>query len=254
MDEKSMPFLEHLEELRRVLLKSFLAVVAGTGACLFFSPQLYRFLKAPLQQVLPANAHFIATTPFESYMTYFKVSLLFGLFLASPLVFYYFWRFVRPGLHSHESRGIVPLALICSLLFVGGALFGYFVVFPPGFQFAVGILHDTDILLFPKMSEYLSFALRLLLAFGLIFELPLLLWLMGRLGVVDARQLRRARKYIIVVIFLIAGILTPGPDVLSQLLMAAPLWILFETGILLVRFWGAKDKISSERLEATEGR
>jgi sec-independent protein translocase protein TatC len=139
-------------------------------------------------------------------------------------------------------------------LFVGGALFGYFVVFPPGFQFAVGILHDTDILLFPKMSEYLSFALRLLLAFGLIFELPLLLWLMGRLGVVDARQLRRARKYIIVVIFLIAGILTPGPDVLSQLLMAAPLWILFETGILLVRFWGAKDKISTERLEVTEGR
>jgi sec-independent protein translocase protein TatC len=236
-DEKKMPFLAHLEELRRVLLKSFFAFLAASGACLFFSPQLFRWLKRPLQDVLPEGWHFIATTPFETYTAYLMIAAVFGLLFASPLCFYFIWAFIAPGLNRGEKKGALPLALLCGLLFIGGALFGYFVVFPAGFRFAVGILRGTDIFFLPKISDYLSFSLRLLLAFGLIFELPLFLFLLGRLRLVQAEQLRRSRKYVVVAAFLIAGILTPGPDVLSQILMAVPLLALFEGGILLVRFF-----------------
>jgi len=243
MDEKQMPFLMHLEELRRALIKCFVAFLVGTGLCLGFSPQIYTCLKKPLQEVLPQGAHFIATTPFESYAAYFKIAAVFGLFLATPWMFYFLWRFIRPGLKKEERRGIVPIALFCALLFTGGALFGYFFVFPAGFRFAVDILEGTDILLLPGMSDYLSFALRMLLAFGIIFELPLFLLLLGKFRVVNAQKLSKARKYVVVVIFLVAGILTPGPDVLSQVLMAIPLLFLYEVGIILVRIFAPKPKL-----------
>lgn len=236
-DEKKMPFLAHLEELRWVILKAFFAFLATSALGLIFSPQLFRWLKRPLQNLLPEGRHFIATTPFETYTAYLMVAMVFGLLLASPLFFYFIWAFLAPGLNRKEKKGVLPLALLCGLLFVGGALFGYFVVFPAGFRFAVGILQGTDVFFLPKVSDYLSFSLRLLLAFGLIFELPLFLFLLGRLRLVQVQQLRKARKYVVVGIFLVAGILTPGPDVLSQILMALPLLVLFEAGILLVRFF-----------------
>lgn len=251
-EDKPMPFLEHLVELRRVFVRIIIALVAGAAICLFFSPRIFQILKHPLQEMLPEGSHFIVTTPFESYYTYFKISFVFGLFLASPVIFYFIWKFIRPGLHPGESKGVFPIALLCSILFTGGALFGYFVVFPTGFQFAVKILHGTGIQFFPKMSDYLSLSLRLLIAFGIIFELPLFLLLLGRFGLVNAPQLRRIRKYIIIVIFLTAGILTPGPDVLSQLLMAIPLLILFEVGIILVKVWGKKTDSTTSSLNTTQ--
>ena len=240
MDEKNQTFLEHLEDLRRALIYSFYALCGGTAVALFFSPQIFRWLQSPMQRFLPPGSHFIITTPFETYFAYFLIAVVFGLLLASPFIFYFIWNFIRPGLKPEEKRGIIPVALTCALLFVGGSLFGYFVVFPTGFQFAVKILAGTDILLMPKMSDYLGFSLRMLLAFGLIFELPLFMALLGRFGLVSAPKLRKVRKYVVVVIFLVAGVLTPGPDVLSQVLMALPLMILFELGILLV--WLAEKK------------
>ena len=237
MNEKSMTFLEHLEELRWVFIKSSIAVLMASAACLGFSGKIFRWLQGPLQQVLPEGSHFIATTPFESYAVYFKVALVFGFLAASPFLFYFFWAFLKPGLKKEERRGVIPLALVCSLLFVGGALFGYFFVFPTGFRFVVGILDGTGIVLYPKMSDYLSFALRLLIAFGVIFELPLFLLVLGKFGLVNATQLAKSRKYVLVGIFLVAGILTPGPDVLSQVLMALPLLLLYEVGIVLVRIF-----------------
>ncbi len=237
-----MPFLEHLEELRKVVLKSLVALSVATGLCLFLAPKIFLWMKAPLQKVLPEDNYFIVTAPFEIYWGYFKIALVFGFFLASPLIFYLFWSFISPGMKSGEKRGIVPMALISSILFVGGALFGYFVVFPTGFLFAVKILDGTNIHLLPRMAEYLSLALRLLIAFGIIFELPLFLTFLGRLGLVQYQGLKRARKYVIVGIFLVAGILTPGPDVFSQVLMALPLLVLYEVGIQLVRFTGAKTR------------
>lgn len=246
-----MTFLEHLEELRWVFIKSVVAVVLGTCVCLAFSARIYRWLQAPLVQVLPEGSHFIATTPFESYAAYFKVAMVFGFFLATPFIFYFFWNFLRHGLHPGERRGVIPIALATSGLFVGGALFGYFVVFPAGFQFVVGILEGTGIVFYPKMSDYLSFALRMLLAFGLVFELPLFLLVLGKFGLVSAKQLSGARKYAVVLIFLVAGVLTPGPDVLSQVLMALPLLVLFEVGIVLVRIFGRKkDSVALEDADA----
>jgi sec-independent protein translocase protein TatC len=237
MNEKSMTFLEHLEELRWVFIRSLITIIIGSAICLFFSGKIFRWLQVPLQQVLPEGSHFIATTPFESYTVYFKVAVVFGFLGATPFLFYYFWNFLQPGLKKEERHGVIPLALSCSLLFVGGALFGYFVVFPTGFRFVVSILEGTGIILYPKMSDYLSFALRLLIAFGVIFELPLFLLVLGKLGLVTAAKLAKARKYVLVGIFLVAGVLTPGPDVLSQILMALPLLVLYEVGIVLVRIF-----------------
>lgn len=240
MNPKTMTFVEHLEELRWVFIKSCLAVLAGAALCLYFSGDLFRWLQAPLQNILPEGSHFIATTPFESYAAYFKVALVFGFLAASPFVFYFFWSFLRHGLDDAERKGVIPIALATSALFAGGALFGYFVVFPTGFRFVVEILDGTGIVFYPKMSDYLAFSLRLLIAFGVIFELPLFLMVLGHFGLVDAPRLAKARKYAVVVIFLVAGILTPGPDVLSQILMALPLLLLFEVGIILVKIFGRK--------------
>jgi len=240
MNPKNMTFLEHLEELRWVFIKSFLAVVAGTAVCLFFSAAIFRWLQAPMQKVLPEGSHFITTTPFESYAAYFKVAMVFGFLLSTPFIFFLFWSFLRPGLQKGETKGVIPIALASSFLFVGGALFGYFFVFPAGFRFVISILEGTGIVFYPKMEDYLSFALRMLIAFGVIFELPLFLLILGKFGLVSAKQLGKSRKYAVVVIFLVAGVLTPGPDVLSQVLMALPLLVLYEIGIILVRIFGKK--------------
>jgi sec-independent protein translocase protein TatC len=238
-----MTFLEHLEELRKALLKSVLAILLTSAIALLFSPQLFRLLQIPLQKVLPETSHFITTSPFESYASYFKIAFVFGILAATPLIFYFIWSFIYPGLTREEKKGVVPIALFSSILFVGGSLFGYFIVFPAGFKFVVEILEGTGIVFYPKMSDYLSFSLRLLLAFGIIFELPLVMLILGKIGLVKAASLKRGRKYAIVLIVLVAGILTPGPDVLSQILMAIPLLVLYEGGILLVRIFGRSEKI-----------
>ncbi|MCB1215710.1 MAG: twin-arginine translocase subunit TatC, partial [Deltaproteobacteria bacterium] len=232
--EKSMSFLAHIEELRRLIIRSFLSIAVGTGLSLYFSPWLYDLLKAPLVENLGENSHFITTSPFEAYWIYFKVALVGGILLSSPLLFYFFWSFVRPGLKDHEARPLIPIALSSGVFFSGGALFGYFLVFPPTFRFAADILKNTDIILMPGMAEYFDSSLKLLLSFGLVFELPLFLWLAGKLGLISAESLSRFRKYAIVLAFLIGGILTPSSDVLSQVLMALPMLAFYELGRLLV--------------------
>lgn len=241
ISKKSMSFLQHVEELRRVLLRSVVAVLLGTILCLYFSPQLYSWLKKPLEELLSPGNFFVATGPFETYLIYFKVALVFGILLVSPLLFYFLWSFIRPGLKSHEARPLLPMAILSGLLFSGGALFGYFLVFPPSFALGLQIIPEGTKLL-PPMSDYLSLSLKLLFGFGLVFELPLFLWILGKLGLVTAQQLRRLRKYAIVLAFLVAAFLT-GPDVPSQVLMALPLVFFYELGRFLV--WLGQKKGSS---------
>lgn len=225
-----MTFLEHLTEFRTRLVRSLIALGAASIIGLIFCKQIFSFLQIPMVNALPPDSNFIATNPFESYITYFKVSFLAGIFLASPYVFFQFWRFVNPGLADKEKKLLLPAALCSALLFTGGALFGYFVVFPAGFHYVNLILEGTAIKLMPSMSDYLNVAAALLLAFGITFELPLFIFILGKFGLIQYKHIKLYRRYVIVVLFIVAAVLTPGPDVLSQCLMAIPLWILYEVG------------------------
>lgn len=236
--------IQHLGELRRCLIHSVIALLIGTALTLYYAKELFAILIQPLEASLPQGSHFIATTPFESYLVYFKTSLLAGALLTAPYVFYQAWRFISPGLYKNERKAIVWLAFFSALFFVGGALFGYFVVFPTGFKFIVEIFKDTPILFMPKMEDYFSFSSKFLLAFGLTFELPLIILMLSRMGLIDYSHIHRFRKYAILLIFVSAGILTPGPDILSQILMAAPLLVLYELGGLAAWFFGKKKPAS----------
>jgi sec-independent protein translocase protein TatC len=159
--------------------------------------------------------------------------------LASPVIFYQFWKFVAPGLYAHEKRVLLPFTVLSSFCFLGGAAFGYFVVFPPAFRFLVG--YTTDYLSpMPAVAEYFSLALRLLIAFGVVFELPIFMVLLAKMGVVDVRFLNRYRKYAILISFVIAAIVTPTPDVVNQMLMGVPLLVLYEISIGAVWLFGRK--------------
>jgi sec-independent protein translocase protein TatC len=162
-----------------------------------------------------------------------------GLLLASPVIFYQVWRFLAPGLYKHEKRVLLPFSFLSSLCFVSGAAFGYFVVFPPAFHFLVGYSNEF-LMSLPAVSEYFSLALRLLIAFGVIFEMPVLMVFLAKIGVVDLAFLNRHRKYAILVNFIVAAILTPTPDVVNQLMMAVPLMVLYEVSIVAVWLFGRK--------------
>lgn len=238
-DAPRMSLVDHLEELRTRLLRVGIAVGIGMVLGIVFSKPLYRLLAEPMHEAIGVTGFFIATDPIEAFMTYMKTGFVSGLFIAVPFIFYELWCFTAPGLFAYEKRRSLLFVAITTFFFVGGALFGYFVVFPTSFQFFSSLLTDTDIRLLPKMSEYFSFAIRLLFAFGIVFELPVLLLLLARIGVVTAAMLSKARPYCIVGIFIIGGVMT-GPDVASQLLMAIPLWVLFEGSIVLARVFGKK--------------
>ncbi|MBX7149175.1 twin-arginine translocase subunit TatC [bacterium] len=230
-----MTVVEHLTELRNRVVRSFLFIAAGAVVSLIFCKDIYHALQVPMLKALPPESHFIVTSPFESYVAYFKIALVAGLFIASPFVFYQIWRFVLPGLKDNEKKMVFPFALLSGVLFTGGALFGYFVVFPAGFYYVNAILDGTGIVMLPRMEDYLGVALTLLVAFGVCFELPLFIFLLGKLGILTSAHIKAYRRYVIVILFVVAAVLTPGPDVISQVLLALPMWILFEAGGLSLK-------------------
>jgi sec-independent protein translocase protein TatC len=246
--EEKQTFIEHLEELRKRLIISLVAVGVGFGICYIFSRQIFEVLVIPLQRAMPPEATMIYTRLPEAFFTYLKVALLGGIFVASPVILYQIWLFVAPALYSREKRYAIPFVISSTILFVGGAAFGYFVVFRYGFQFFMGFATDL-IRPAPTLKEYLSFCSMLLLAFGLTFELPLFILFLARLGVVDAQTLSRNRKYVILGMFAVAAIFTP-PDIVTQLLMAVPLIILYEVSIVIARMVGKKKKAAETETPA----
>ncbi len=236
MNEKRQSLVGHLTELRSRLIRVVMAIGAGMLVSLLFAKEIFRWLQRPLLRLLDHDSPFIVTGPIEAFVTYLKVAILSALFLSAPFIFWQIWQFVAPGLYRNEKRLAFLFVTLTSLFFAGGALFGYFVIFPIGFKFLVSVLEGTGIQFLPQMEGYLRFITRMLLTFGLIFELPVVLTLLGRIGVVTSGQLSRARRYVVVLAFLLAGILTPGPDVLSQLLLALPLLALYEISVIAVRF------------------
>jgi sec-independent protein translocase protein TatC len=235
-EEEKLPFTAHLEELRNRLIACFIAVGVGFVASYAFKEKLFYILVAPLKQVMKEGDTLIYTHLPEAFFTFLKTALISGLMLASPIILYQFWMFVAPGLYDREKRLLVPILLLSTLFFVGGALFGYFVVFPFGFKFFLSFATDT-IRPMPSMKEYLSFSAKLLLAFGVVFELPLVITFLARLGVVTVDFLKKYRKYAILLFFCCAAILTP-PDVVTQVMMALPLILLYEVSILGARIFG----------------
>ena len=238
-----MHLTDHLEELRKRLIVAFVAIAVATVGAYFFSEHLFRLLMAPLLGVMPAESGLIFTSLTETFFTYLKISLLAGFFAASPVVIYQIWRFSAPGLYAKEKRYIFPFVFFATVFFVGGAMFGYFVVFPFGFKFFMGFATDF-ITPMPTVKEYFSFSVRLLFAFGVVFELPVVTAFLALFGLVSAKTLSDKRKYAILGSFVVAALLTP-PDVVRQLMMAGPIIVLYEMSIIVARVCGRKktDKV-----------
>ena len=248
-EEKPMTLLEHLGELRRRLVRGFLAILIGFFACYGFAKELFYYLSLPLLKVMPADAKFIYTGVAEGFFVDLKVSFVAGLFVACPYLFYQIWAFIAPGLYEEEQRYVVPLAFTSALFFLGGGLFCYFVVFPFAFTFFMSYSTDNIVAML-SINEYLSFALKMLIAFGLIFEMPLFSFFLARLGIISAQWMRDVRKYAVLAVFIIAAILTP-PDVFSQLRMAAPMLVLYEISIWVAAAVGKK-KTNRETAKAAQ--
>jgi sec-independent protein translocase protein TatC len=240
MDEQEkIPFTEHLEELRKRLIVCFIAVGVGFVLSYGFKEKLFQILTRPLIRVMQTGDKLIFTGLPEAFFTYLKVAFLSGIILAAPVIFYEFWMFVAPGLYDKEKRLMVPVVVLSTVFFVGGAFFGYFIVFPFGFKFFLGFASEI-IRPLPSMREYLGFASKLLLAFGLVFELPLIITFLAKLGMVSVSFLKKNRKYALLLFFIGAAILTP-PDVVTQIMMALPLILLYEISIIGARIFGKKN-------------
>jgi len=242
-DEKK-PLMSHLVELRKRLI----ACAIGVGACFAltyaFSEKLFEILAYPLKANLPEGDRLIYTNLPEMFFVYIKTGLVAAVLLAAPFIFYQVWMFVAPGLYRKEKRYLVPFLLASTLLFVGGALFGYFIVFPFGFRFFLGFSNEY-IQALPSVKQYFSLSIKLLLGFGIIFELPVVAFFLSRMGILSADLLRRQRKYALLLIFVVAAILTP-PDVITQLMMAGPLMVLYELSVVIVKVAGKKKAPAEE--------
>jgi sec-independent protein translocase protein TatC len=250
--QEKQTFIEHLEDLRKRLIISLIAVGIGFIICYLFSKEIFEFLMMPLHRALPTGATMIFTTPAEAFFTYMKVGLLAGVFAASPIVLYQIWLFVAPALYSKEKKYVIPFVCSSTILFVGGAAFGYFVIFPLSAKFFMSFATDF-IQPAPRLKESFSFCAMLLLTFGLTFELPIFVLFLSKLGVLDARMLARNRKYVIILIFIVAAILTP-PDPLSQVMMAVPLVALYEVSIWVAKIFGRKPKARGKKKKVRKNR
>ena len=236
--EKEQPFMAHLIELRDRVLRIVVVVIAIFLVLFFFANDLYHLVSEPLLSQLPEGSTMIATGVAAPFLTPFKLSLVASIFIAIPYIFYQFWSFVAPGLYNHEKRLALPLIASSVILFYSGILFSFYIVFPLMFAFFTattpeGVAMMTDI------SQYLDFILKMFFAFGVAFEVPVFTIVLTLTGVTDADKLAKKRPYVIVGSFVIGMLLTP-PDIISQTLLAIPVWLLFELGIVFSRIIGKR--------------
>ena len=232
-EDREQTFLEHLVELRGRLLKASTAVLVVLVALLPFSRKLYEILAEPLTAQLPAGSSMIAIDVASPFLTPFKLALLLALVLSIPIVLYQSWAFVAPALYRHEKRLAKPLLYSAVVLFYAGCAFAYFVVFPLVFGFFTSIAPE-GVAVMTDISKYLDFVITLFLAFGIAFEVPIATIILIATGITTVEQLSKSRGYVVVGAFAIGMLLTP-PDVISQTLLALPIWILFEIGLLMSR-------------------
>jgi sec-independent protein translocase protein TatC len=224
-----MSFLDHLEELRRRLIVSIIAVTVGFVVAYGFVDRIYAFIMAPLTKVIPGGK-FIYTEPAEAFMLQLKGAALVGLILALPVVMWQAWKFIAPGLYTNEKKFAIPFVVFSTVFFVCGVAFAHYMVFPWAWVF-FGSFSNDDLQFMPSIQPVFGMYTRLLLAMGLVFEMPTVVFFLARIGLVTAGMMLRLFKYAILVIFIVAAVLTPGPDVASQCLMAGPMIGLYVVSI-----------------------
>jgi sec-independent protein translocase protein TatC len=252
MLDVKMPLTAHLEELRWRLIKALLAIAVGFAASYGFADALFELLTRPLLALNAAaggdaqSVRLIGTGIGEAFFTKLKVSLIAGVFLASPIILYQLWRFVAPGLFPQERRYARPFVLFGTLFFVVGAWFCYAMVLPVGYRFFIEQYATIGINPEIRISEYLSFTARMLLAFGVTFELPVFTFFFARIGLVTHQMMLGYARYAVLLIFIVAAVLTPGPDVASQLLMAGPLLLLYVISIGVAYAFGRRQAAESD--------
>jgi sec-independent protein translocase protein TatC len=234
MTDVEQPFIDHLIELRNRLIKALVMVGLIFIGLSFWANEIYAYLAGPLTRHMPAGTQMIAIGVASPFLAPIKLTLMVAVFLAIPFVLYQAWAFIAPGLYQHEKRFALPLLVASVLLFYSGMAFAYYVVFPLVFQFMVmttpaGVAVMTDI------NQYMDFVLTLFVAFGVSFQVPIATILLVTAGVVSRKSIADKRPYVIVMAFVIGAVLTP-PDVISQTLLAIPIWLLFEAGLLCSRF------------------
>ena len=252
VDAYRMSLLEHLVELRDRLIRGGAALLVATGVCLPFGDEIFRFLIAPTDGKFPEGSGFIYTELAEKFITDLKVSLFAAVFLAAPFLFAQIWGFVSPGLYKRERKAVLPFAFFSTLLFTAGAAFCYLGILDIAVGFFLKFAADGDIAAKIKVSAYLTFVTRFMFAFGAIFELPLAIFFLARMGLVTAVGLKKFRPYAIIVAFLVGAMLTP-PDPLSQAALAVPMILLYEVGILTARLWGReRSTIAAEDEDAAK--
>jgi sec-independent protein translocase protein TatC len=248
IDETQAPLLDHLIELRKRLVRCVLALAVAFGVCLYFAKPIFAWLVRPLANAFPdgQQGRIIYTKLYEAFFVEIKVALFAGFLVSFPIIANQLWAFVAPGLYAREKKAFLPFLLATPVLFGAGASLAYFVVMPTAFTWFLGFEGETAGLTqeaLPAMGDYLDLVMHFILAFGISFLLPVLLLLLNRAGIVTREQLAGARRYVIVGIFIVAAVVTP-PDVISQLILAIPLLLLFEGSLLLMR---PASKIAAEK-------
>ncbi len=232
--DSEQPFISHLVELRDRLLRAVIVVLLVFFSLAYFANPIYAYLAGPLMRHLPQGSQMIAIEVASPFLAPFKLTLIVSVFIAMPFILYQAWAFIAPGLYRHERRLILPLLVASTLLFFAGIAFAYYVVFPLIFGFLTATM-PKGVAMMTDISHYLDFVLTLFFAFGVSFEVPIATILLVWSGIVSYRGLASKRPYVIVAVFTVGAILTP-PDVVSQVLLAIPMWLLFEAGLLCSRF------------------
>jgi sec-independent protein translocase protein TatC len=240
-----MTFLEHLEDLRKRLFYSFISIFIFIVPAWFFHKHLFNILARPVTRYLPEGTSLAYTKLTAPFMLYIKVSFLAALFLAAPFIFFQLWMFVAPGLYQKEKKYVVPFVLFTTVFFAAGALFGYYIVFPFACRFFLGMGSEFQAVI--TVDDYFSLALRVLLGIAVVFELPTLAFFLSRMGILTARWMVKQFKYAVLVIFIIAAIITPTPDWMTQSIIAFPMMALYGISILIALIFGKRTKKKKEK-------